>query len=168
MSTAKDQFGRPTVLDLIHDIPQRIYPVGRLDYDTAGLIILTNDGDFAYRLLHPSHEVPKTYVATVSGTLTEIELKSLCDGVKIEDYITSPAVVKVVEISSSQSIIEITIREGRNRQVRKMAESLGHTVLKLTRISIGGVLLGELHVGKWRKLSQVELDSLQKLGNPMK
>ncbi|MFZ5989759.1 MAG: pseudouridine synthase [Bacillota bacterium] len=160
ITTSKDQFGRPTVLDLVHDIKERIFPVGRLDYDTSGLIILTNDGDFTYRLTHPKHEINKVYVATVSGVLTKEEIAAFEKGLRIENYTTSPAKLQVLETNIKTSTVRITIHEGKNRQVRKMCEAIGHPVLRLKRISIGEVSLGSLGEGKWRNLSKSEIKSL--------
>lgn len=160
VSTAKDQFGRPTVLDLVTEIKARLYPVGRLDYDTSGLLILTNDGDFTFRLTHPKHEINKTYEAVVSGVPTVEEIKRFESGLKIEDYVTSPARFEVVAALKNNSTVLITIHEGKNRQVRKMCEAIGHKVLKLKRISIGPIALGNLSEGKWRKLTADEVASL--------
>ena len=161
VTTSKDQFGRPTVLDLVKDIRERIFPVGRLDYDTSGLLILTNDGDFTYRYTHPSHEVKKVYTAKVSGILLREEIHAFENGLEIENYITSPAKLKVVGSDGKNSTIEVTIHEGKNRQVRKMCEKIGHVVLSLKRISIGGISLGDLPEGKWRKLTENELKSFR-------
>ena len=160
VSTAKDQFGRPTVVDLVRDIKSRLYPVGRLDYDTSGLIILTNDGEFTYRLTHPKHEIEKTYVAEVYGIPGEDEIQRFEKGLKIEDYITSPAKLSIVKIKGNNALLQVTIHEGKNRQVRKMCEAIGHKVLSLKRISIGPIALKDLPEGKWRRLTKEEIESL--------
>lgn len=160
VSSAKDQFGRPTVIDLVSDIEQRLYPVGRLDYDTAGLILLTNDGDFTYQITHPKHEINKVYEALISGVLIDNEINMFEAGLIIEDYTTSPAKLVVKEIIKGNSLVNITIHEGRNRQVRKMCAAIGHDVLALKRISIGPIALNNLPEGKWRRLSDSERSSL--------
>ena len=160
VSSAKDQFGRPTVIDLVRDVNQRLYPVGRLDYDTSGLILLTNDGDFTYQITHPKHEIDKVYEALISGVLIDNEINRFETGLIIEDYTTSPAKLIVKEIIKGNSLVNITIHEGKNRQVRKMCAAIGHNVLALKRISIGPIALNNLPEGKWRRLSAVELNGL--------
>lgn len=163
VTTAKDQFGRETVFDLVKDIPDRLFSVGRLDYDTEGLLILTNDGDFSQKISHPSHNTDKTYHAFISGSLTREEYFRLKNGVEIEDgIITSKANVKVLESEKNSSLVEITIHEGRNRQVRKMFDAVGHRVLGLKRVSVSGVNLGNLPLGKWRHLREAEIELLKK------
>lgn len=160
VSSAKDQFGRPTVLDLISDTDKRLYPVGRLDYDTSGLILLTNDGDFTYKLTHPRHEIDKVYEALITGIPAATEIERLETGIVIEEYLTSPAKLFIKNIQGNNALVEITIHEGKNRQVRKMCTAIGHEVLTLKRISIGPIALKGLPEGKWRKLSQAEIISL--------
>ncbi|ACL76094.1 pseudouridine synthase [Ruminiclostridium cellulolyticum] len=160
VSTSQDQFGRPTVVDLVKDAGKRLYPVGRLDYDTSGLILLTNDGDFTYRLTHPKHEINKVYEAVISGFPEKNEIKSFESGLKIENYQTSPAEFVVLEKQGINTLVRITIHEGKNRQVRKMCEAIGHKVLTLKRIQIGPIALDNLPVGKWRHLSLRELKML--------
>jgi len=162
VTTVKDEKGRRTVLDLI-DVKERIYPVGRLDYDTSGLLILTNDGDFAYKLMHPSKEVDKVYIAEVEGIPTEKELEMFRNGLKIEDYITSKAKIEILKIIDKNAIVRIVIHEGKNRQVRKMCEKIGHKVLKLKRVQIGKIKLGSLEVGKWRYLNKEEIEWVKRL-----
>ena len=162
ITTAKDQFSRKTVLDLIEGVKERIYPVGRLDYDTSGLLLLTNDGDLAYKLTHPSREADKVYHAKIKGVLSDNEIQAFKTGIRIDDYTTSPAKIKVLERTTTDSLIEVTIHEGKNRQVRSMFEAVGHTVLKLRRISIGPVKLGSLEEGSWRHLTPEEIKSLKK------
>ncbi len=160
VSTSKDQFGRPTVTDLVMDVKKRLYPVGRLDYDTSGLILLTNDGDFTYRLTHPKHEINKVYEAVISGFPEKSEIKRFEAGLKIEDYQTSPAEFLILEKQGINTLVKITIHEGKNRQVRKMCEAIGHNVVALKRIQIGPIALDNLPEGKWRHLSDKELKML--------
>lgn len=159
VTTAKDQFDRQTVLDLVK-VPQRIVPVGRLDMYTSGALILTNDGDFVYQLTHPKHEITKTYNATVKGIVTKQEIEMLEKGVNIEDYVTSPAKVKILKIDKEKSVsrIEITIHEGRNRQVRKMCEAIDKKVLALHRSKIGNITVKDLKLGTWRYLKKSEIE----------
>ncbi len=164
LSSASDDRGRKTVVDLVkEDFPSsvRLYPVGRLDYDTEGLIFLTNDGDFTYAVTHPKHTINKTYEAIINGRLNEDETVALCRGVDIGDFVTSPAIMDIVREEKEKSVIHITIHEGKNRQVRRMFEAVGHRVLKLKRISVGKVKLGSLKVGKWRELTEGEIKSLK-------
>lgn len=139
ITTVKDQFDRPSVLDLVKDIDERVYPIGRLDYETSGLLILTNDGDLTYKLTHPKHEVDKTYMAIVKGVPNAQEIKNFEEGLYIEDYKTAPAKIKVVKINEEKnySICQIKIHEGRNRQVRKMCRAINHPVLRLRRAAMG-------------------------------
>lgn len=168
VTTVSDDKGRPTVMELVSDISARIYPVGRLDYDTEGLLLLTNDGDLTYKITHPKHDVSKTYVAEVSGNISMDTIVQLRRGVVIDGYKTSPAEVEVVGATQYGTKIEITIHEGRNRQVRKMFEELGCVVKKLKRIKEAGLTLGHLPVGKWRKLSESEVNMLKKIGTDKK
>ena len=162
ITSAKDQFSRKTVLDLVCGVSERIYPVGRLDYDTSGLILLTNDGQLTNKLTHPRHEVNKVYVAVTDGAFTEEDARKLRAGIMVEGYTTAPALVRIIEKGGKTSVVEITIHEGRNRQVRKMFETLGHHVLGLKRTAIGPVGIGGLEEGKWRFLSKDEIDLLKK------
>lgn len=155
-----DPRGRETVLDLITGVDERIYPVGRLDYDTTGLLLLTNDGDFAYRATHPGKEVSKTYIAEVMGTPSNEVLKTLRRGVLIDGRPTSPAGVEVVEMKDKSTVLKIVIHEGRNRQVKKMCEAVGHKVIKLSRIKFGNLSLGNLKPGQWRYLKPSEVSSI--------
>lgn len=161
VTTAKDQFSRKTVIDLVSDIKERIYPVGRLDYDTSGLLLLTNDGDFTYTLTHPKHEMKKIYIAEIKGIPSSEDIQKFEKGIKIEDYTTSPARLKVIKRNKNTSVVEITIHEGKNRQVRKMCGAIGHPVIKLKRIAIGNLQLGSLREGKWRYLSDEEVMNLK-------
>jgi len=163
ITTVSDDKGRPTVMELVSDINARIYPVGRLDYDTEGLLLLTNDGDLTYRITHPKHDIKKTYVAEVTGDVAMDTILQLCRGVVVDGQKTSPAEVEVVGATQYGTKIEITIHEGRNRQVRKMFEALGCIVKKLRRTHEAGLTLGHLPLGKWRKLSESEVNMLKKI-----
>ena len=145
VTTSKDQFGRDSVLDLVKT-NKRLVPVGRLDMYTSGALILTNDGDFVYKVTHPKHEIEKTYTVTIKGIVTNEEVNKLRSGVKIEDYTTKPAKVKILKIDNekNQSRLEITIHEGKNRQVRKMCEAIGHKILALHRSKIAGIGVKEI------------------------
>lgn len=162
VSTAKDQFERPTVVDLIgEEISSRIFPVGRLDYETEGLLLLTNDGDFTYRVTHPKFHMDKTYIATLKGGITVRGLQQLRKGVVIdEDFKTAPAEVEIMDAVNGQTVVKITIHEGRNRQVRKMFEAVGSKVTHLQRIQIGKIELGTLPLGRWRYLTSHEVTYL--------
>jgi 23S rRNA pseudouridine2605 synthase len=165
VTTVKDQFNRQNVIDLVKEIKERIYPIGRLDYETSGLLILTNDGDLTYKLTHPKHEVNKTYIARVRGIPSNYEIKKFEKGLKIEDYITAPAKFKILEFNKDKnySICEIIIHEGKNRQVRKMCKEIGYPVQHLQRVSMGKINLSNLEKGKWRYLTKEELDYLKSL-----
>lgn len=163
VTTVKDPRGRAKVTDLLRGIKQRVYPVGRLDYDTEGLLLLTNDGDLAYALTHPRHEVPKTYLARVKGVPAPEKLKALARGVPLEDGPTAPARVRLVSDKGGNGLLEITIHEGRNRQVRRMCEHIGHPVLALRRVRIGPLELGGLKPGQYRHLTFREVARLKKV-----
>lgn len=162
ITSVKDQFNRKTVVDLI-DINERVYPVGRLDYDTSGLIILTNDGEVAQRLTHPSRNINKVYIADVDGIPDENEMDSFRRGLRIEDYITSPAEIRIIKKYEKSSRVEVIIHEGKNRQVRKMCEAIGHPVLCLKRVAMGKIELGELPEGNWRFLNEGEIEYLKSI-----
>ncbi|MCI5697495.1 MAG: rRNA pseudouridine synthase [Clostridiales bacterium] len=169
ITSVKDDKGRVTVIDLLNDHPDiadgasRLYPVGRLDYDTSGILLLTDDGDMTYRLTHPKHEFPKTYQALVRGVMSrERELK-LVRGVDIGGFVTSRAKVKTVKIKGNSSLVEITIHEGKNRQVRKMFEAVGNPVMELRRVSFGEIRLGRLKEGDFRKLTKKEIEYLMSI-----
>lgn len=155
VTTAKDQFNRETVLDLVK-VKQRIVPVGRLDMYTSGALLLTNDGDFVYQVTHPKHEIEKTYTVTIKGIVEKEEVELLRKGVKIEDYTTRPAKVKILKTDEEkdQSRLEITIHEGKNRQVRKMCEAIGHKVLALHRSKIAGIGVKDLSLRKMEILNE--------------
>ena len=161
VTTAKDQFSRDSVLDLVK-VKQRIVPVGRLDMYTSGALLLSNDGDFVYKITHPKHEVNKTYTVTVKGIVTKEEVEKLEIGVEIEDYVTKPAKVKILKTDVEKDIsrLEITIHEGKNRQVRKMCEAVGRKVQALHRSKIGKIDVKELKLGTWRYLKQNEINEL--------
>ena len=164
VSTAKDQFDRPTVIDLVgSEIGTRIFPVGRLDYDTEGLLLLTNDGDITYRVTHPKFRTDKTYIAVINGGISISGLNQLRRGVKIENYTTSPAEVEILDAAGNKTMLEITIHEGKNRQVRKMFEAVGCKVIGLQRIKIGQIELGNLPLGRWRHLTAHEVNYLKNL-----
>ena len=163
VTTVQDQFNRETVMDLI-DIKERLVPVGRLDMYTSGALILTNDGDFVYKITHPKHEITKTYNVTLKGKITKDEIENLMAGVVIDDYKTKPAKVRILKIDEQKDIsrVEIIIHEGKNRQVRKMCEAIGKKVLALHRSKIGDIGVQNLKIGKWRYLTEGEVKKLLK------
>lgn len=161
ITTVKDQFNRPTVIDLIKDIDFRLLPVGRLDYDTSGLLIMTNDGDLIYKITHPKHNINKVYIAQIKGIPTEREIEQFKNGLYIDDYRTSEADFEIIKSNKNFSHVKIIIHEGKNRQVRKMCEAIGHKVISLERIAVGNIFLGDLAVGQYRYLTQNEINSLQ-------
>lgn len=161
VTTSNDEKGRKTVVDLI-DTKKRIYPVGRLDYDTTGLIILTNDGELTNYLIHPKNNIEKVYIAKIKGIITKEEVKKLCNGVFIDGYKTSKAKAKILKIDKKKnsSVIELIIHEGKNHQVKKMFEAIGHEVLKLKRESIAFLTLDGVKSGDYRELSVKEVKKL--------
>ena len=161
VTTVKDQFGRKTVLDLIQ-IKERIYPIGRLDYKTSGLLLLTNDGDLANKLMHPKYHIYKTDVAEIDGRISDEAIDMLKKGVSIEDYKTAPARVKLLKYTGNISTVQISIYEGKNRQVRKMLDAVGHPVRMLKRISFGEISLGNLKPGSWANLNEDEMKFLKR------
>ncbi len=163
ITSMDDDKDRATVAELVSDIPERLFPVGRLDYNTSGLLIMTNDGQLTYTLTHPKHEVYKTYIAKVAGVLSDARIARLRKGVDIGGFITSPAKVKVIKQMPRHAIVEISIREGKNRQVRKMFAAVGNKVQELQRVSIGEIKLGRLMEGHYRKLNREEIEYLKKL-----
>ena len=160
VTTAKDQFNRDTVLNLVK-VKERVVPVGRLDMYTSGALILTNDGDFVYKVTHPKHEITKTYTVTLHGIVTNEAVEKLKIGVEIEDYVTKPAKVKILKTDEEKNIsrLEITIHEGKNRQVRKMCEAVGYKVLALHRSKIGNIGVKDIKIGNWRYLRQNEVEN---------
>ena len=160
LTTCKDPEGRPTVYDLLADVGTFLSPVGRLDLATSGLLLLTNDTRFAERVTNPDSHVPKTYHVKASARLSDEQLQQLRDGVELKDGPTRPAIVSRIHDSARSSQIEITLTEGRNRQVRRMIEALGARVLTLARVRIGSIAIGSLPPGRWRKLTPAEVASL--------
>ena len=163
VTSMDDDKDRHTVADLVADIPERLFPVGRLDYNTTGLLIMTNDGELTYALTHPKHEVSKTYVATVAGVLSNARLARLRKGVDIGGFVTSPAKVRVIKQNPRSAVVEISIHEGKNRQVRKMFAAVGNKVQSLERVAIGDIRLGRLLPGHYRKLTKAEIEYLKSL-----
>lgn len=163
ITSMQDEKGRPVVTELVADVDARLFPVGRLDYNTSGMLILTNDGDLTYRLTHPRHQVTKTYRALVSGVLSKEKLFRLRKGVDIGGFVTSPAQVKIIRQVERSAVVDITIHEGKNRQVRKMFAAVGNPVQELQRTAIGDLRLGRLKEGHYRKLTRNEIEYLKNL-----
>lgn len=160
LTTYRDPAGRPTVYDLVKDAGTWLSPVGRLDLETSGLLLLTNDTDFGERVMNPEHKIPKTYEVKAATLLTDEQLEQLRRGVVLHDGPTRPAEVRRLRDGARHTHLEITITEGRNRQVRRMLEAVGSKVLKLVRVAIGPLRIGELQIGKWRKLTGEEAEAL--------
>lgn len=162
VSTVKDQFNRPTVMELLKKVNENVVPVGRLDMYTSGALILSNDGDFIYQVTHPKHEINKTYQVTAKGKITNEEVENLRNGVDIGDYITKPAQVRIMKVDEEKNIsrIEITIHEGKNRQVRRMCEAIGKKVLALHRSKIGDIEVKDLRLGEFRYLTNKEVKQI--------
>lgn len=161
MCTAADPEGRPTVMDYVKDLPARVYNVGRLDYDSEGLLVMTNDGELAYRLTHPKFQLGKTYSVICDGTLAQAQKAALEQGVMLEDGMTSPARVEEVHsLKNGNTAFNITIHEGRNRQVRRMLAAVGHETLALRRVALGPLRLGDLKSGSHRPLNEAEWAAL--------
>ena len=161
VSTLRDPEGRPIIRDVIKDIKERIYPVGRLDFDSQGLLILTNDGELSFRLMHPKFRIPRTYKVIVDRSLSDASVQQLKKGILLDDGLTNPALVKIIERHQARSVARITIFEGRSREVRRMFEAVGHKTLKLIRTGYGTLTLGSLKVGKYRHLRSVEAKALR-------
>lgn len=161
VTTVSDDKERLTVMDVVADIDARLFPVGRLDYNTSGALVMTNDGEMAYRLTHPKHEVYKTYRARVAGILSNEKVARLRKGVDIGGFVTSPAKVRIIKGTQHSTIVEISIHEGKNRQVRKMFAAVGNPVQELERIAIGEIRLGHLKPGHYRKLTREEVEYLK-------
>lgn len=163
ITSSKDQFGRKDVMDLVTDIKERIYPVGRLDYETSGLLLMTNDGDLTYKITHPKHEITKTYIASVKGIPTSEELERFENGLEIEDYVTSKAKIRVLktDVKKNYSVFRVSIHEGRNRQVRKMFNAINHPVMNLKRVALGKISVNNVEVGKYRHLTDDEVNYLK-------
>jgi pseudouridine synthase len=159
--TLKDPFHRPTIKELLPSLKQRIYPVGRLDYDSEGLLLLTNDGELAYRLTHPRYRVPKNYIVEVRGVPDSSKISRLEKGITMDGKKTSPARIAKLSGSTKETLLKIEIHEGRKREVKRMFEAVGHRVLHLKRVGFGGMGLGKLQTGKWRFLTRREVNSLK-------
>ena len=162
VTSTSDEEGRAVVTELVPD-SIRVFPVGRLDYNTSGLLILTNDGELSNRLMHPSHEFDKKYLARVKGIVSRAEAARLERGIDIGGFVTSPAEVNLIRHDRNSTVAEITIHEGKNRQVRRMFKAIGHPVEELTRIGLGNLTIGKLAVGQCRKLSPSEVEYLKKV-----
>ncbi|MBQ5441617.1 MAG: rRNA pseudouridine synthase [Firmicutes bacterium] len=161
ITTAKDEQDRATIMDLLGDIAERVFPVGRLDGNTSGALIITNDGKLSYRISHPKHEVFKTYRVLVSGVVSKEKIWKLRNGVDIGGYVTKPAKVTIIREAKNSTLLEMSISEGKNRQIRKMCKAVGNPVQELQRISIGEIRLGRLKEGTYRKLTKDEIDYLK-------
>ena len=160
ITTMDDEMGRKCVAELVSDVGARVYPVGRLDKDSEGLLLMTNDGEFANHMTHPSKHIPKTYRVTVRPDVTEEMLTAFATGMEIDGRITAPADAHIIEKQDNRVVLEIVLYEGRNRQIRKMCEALGLEVARLKRTSMGSLKLGMLHPGKWRELTEDEVHKL--------
>jgi 23S rRNA pseudouridine2605 synthase len=160
VTTLADPGGRPVVTELVKDIKERLFPVGRLDFNTEGLLLLTNDGEWANTLAHPSHEVEKEYLVKIRGDLSADKIAQLCEGIKLEDGWTAPAKVDIIRVLEKNVWFTIVIHEGRYRQVRRMCEALGLPLVKLKRVRYGNILLGELKSGEYRLLEPAEVKTL--------
>lgn len=161
ITSAKDEKDRVTVMELVKDIDERLFPVGRLDYNTTGALIMTNDGSLTYRVTHPKHELGKTYRALVKGVVSPEKARKLRNGVDIGGYVTKRAKVSIIKGNQNSTLVEITIYEGKNRQVRKMFSAIGNPVQELERVAIGTIRLGHLKTGHYRKLTKEEIEYLK-------
>ena len=161
ISSLSDPEGRPVITELVKDIPRRIYPVGRLDFDSIGLLLLTNDGDFSYRLTHPKYHVTKTYKVTVEGSVNESTVSKLKNGVELDDGFSGRSKAAIIRQGGSRTVIRLTIGQGRNRLVRRMVEAVGCKVIQLMRTGFGGLELGNLKIGKYRYLAPEEISDLK-------
>ena len=162
VTTVKDERSRPTVLDIVK-VKERIYPIGRLDYNTSGLLLLTNDGDVYNRVIHPRQIINKTYIASVQGKIASETIDKFKTGIDIGDYITAPAKIEVLSSNKTSSKVKIIIHEGKNRQIRRMCERVGNPVITLKRIKVGNIELGDLPIGSWRYLTEAEISYLKNL-----
>ncbi|NLY87713.1 MAG: rRNA pseudouridine synthase [Clostridiales bacterium] len=162
VTSTYDKEGRPTVMELMPD-STRVFPVGRLDYNTSGLLIMTNDGELSNKLMHPSNEFEKKYLVRAYGTITRKEAAKLARGIDIGGFVTSPAEVKLIRHDKNSTVAEITIHEGKNRQVRRMFKAIGHPVEELSRIGLGNLTIGKLAPGQFRKLGPAEIENLKKI-----
>lgn len=163
VSTVKDERNRKTIIDLV-DVKERVYPIGRLDYNTSGLILLTNDGDVYNKLIHPREEVNKVYIAVIKGIPNKESILQFCNGVDIGGYVTAKANFRILEEFTDKCKVKITIHEGKNRQIRKMCDAIGYPVIALKRVAVGKINLGTLEKGKWRNLDAEEVEYLKSLG----
>jgi len=164
LTTLYDPYNRPIILDLLKDVKERIYPIGRLDFNSEGLLLLTNDGELTYTLTHPSKEIEKTYIAKVKGVPSSEKLKILSKGVLLgKNYRISPCTIKLLEIRNNNAILKIKIKEGKKRQIRRMGEYIGHRVLKLRRTQIGPIYLKGVKPGEYRYLNKEEINNLKKI-----
>lgn len=162
VTTLYDPQGRPIITDILKNVRERVYPVGRLDYDTEGLLLVTNDGQLTYALTHPRHEVPKTYRALVKGVPSREKINQMRNGLMLSDGPTAPAKVRLLGRKKDNGLLEITIHEGRNRQVKRMCEHIGHPVLELKRVKLGNLTLKGLATGQYRHLTRKEINELKK------
>lgn len=162
ITSLKDEKGRKTILDLVN-IKERIFPIGRLDYDSSGLLLLTNDGEIYNKIIHPRVKLDKKYIAVVNGRFTEKEMETFKNGVDIGGYITATSNIREISFENNLSTVEITIHEGKNRQIRKMCSSFNHNVISLKRVSVGKIKLGYLKKGEFRNLTKEELDYINSL-----
>jgi pseudouridine synthase len=163
LTTVKDPFGRPNVIDLLTTVNERVFPVGRLDKETEGLLLLTNDGVVTNKLTHPKYGIEKTYIAHVKGLFKEESIKALERGIILEDGVTAPASVRIIKMLKESTVLEIKIREGRKRQIRRMCSAVGHPIINLKRTKIGLLTLNRLKPGEWRFLNKKEIDYIRKL-----
>ncbi|PKN78368.1 MAG: pseudouridine synthase [Deltaproteobacteria bacterium HGW-Deltaproteobacteria-1] len=168
VTTMSDPQKRPTVADLVKDVPERVYPIGRLDYDSSGLLLLTNDGDFAQKIQHPRFQVPKNYRVKISGRLSREELKQIINGVKLPDTVFKPENLKIEKINDKSTWLSLTLREGKNRIIRRGFEAAGRQVTRLVRESIGKITLAGLKEGQWRNLTGREISQLLNDSNGQK
>jgi 23S rRNA pseudouridine2605 synthase len=162
VTSMSDPEGRPTIHDFVRGIKQRVFPVGRLDYDSEGMLLLTNDGEFTHAVLHPSKKIPKTYLVKIKGNIEDEDIEKLRSGIRLERTVTAPAKVKRLRKSESNSWLEMVIHEGKKRQIRRMLERVGHSVIRLMRIRINGIEMGPLKPGECRQISSEELKILKK------
>lgn len=162
ITSVKDEKGRKTVIDLVN-VNERIYPIGRLDYDSSGLLLLTNDGEIYNKIIHPRVKIVKKYIAVVKGELSKTELTKFTKGIDIGDYVTAPATIKVISFKEGTSTLEIGIHEGKNRQIRRMCSAIGHEVLALKRVAIGEIKLEYLKRAEYRELTEKELQYINSL-----
>lgn len=160
VTTLSDERGRPTVATLVANCGARVYPVGRLDMDSEGLLLLTNDGELTLRLTHPRHEIPKIYHVTLRGEVSDTDIVALQNVRKIDDYELAPVGIRLLSRGGGKTLVEFTLYEGRNRQIRKMCEAVSLRITQLRRVAIGELKLGDLQLGKWRNLTQTQIDYL--------